>query len=191
MKQEAIDKATARLEKANESLAKLNNCTNHKEFSSAWADFLLAFDGVFEMLKQGARENPKTRQWYGGKNNKEFKDPLIQYLLQARNSEHHGLEPVTELQPGYTTIGGKTTRTDNLSISMSFDEYQAAASQGPVVLQAAGENLVPVTDTRYGTTFNAPAKHLEQPLRDRSPRGVARLGLAYASGLIEEAKKLV
>jgi hypothetical protein len=52
---------------------------------------------MFNKLELGAKNSAKSRAWYGTKVHQRRTDPLLQ---QARNADEHGLEFVTEKQPG-------------------------------------------------------------------------------------------
>jgi hypothetical protein len=48
--------------------------------------------------------------------------------------------------------------------------------------------LVPVID--HGDKYDPPTEHLGVPLKDRSPLGVADLGLAFLRSMTDDAAKL-
>jgi hypothetical protein len=190
MKQIAVDKARSRLQKATESYRRLRESETHDDFSSAWTDLLLALNAVYSALEQGAKDNPRSRQWYGNEKRKRREDPLLQYLHQARNADEHGLAPVTKLHPGHIRTGQTVTPTNRLSISLSLEEVRALGGKR-LELKAAGESLVTVVNTKFGDKFDPPLEHLGRPLLNTSPIGIAMVGLAYHAQMIEEAEKLV
>jgi len=197
MKKAAIDKAQKRLLKARESFKRILSSINFSEFESAWTDFLLATQGIHSALELGAMTNPQSRQWYGGKKNERRKDPLLQYLHQARNADEHGIEPIARHNPGHIGIGvgGETVHIDKLIIDGSGNmtaKFHPVDGKFPTVEFAQPRaELVTVVDSRFGDSFDPPKEHLGTAVNDSSPAGVARVGLSYYEALVEEADKLI
>lgn len=196
MKKIATDKAQNRLDKARESLARVEASRNFAEFGSAWTDFLIATNSIHSILEQGAKSNPRSRQWYGGKKNERRKDALLSYLHQARNADEHGIEPITVLKPGQITLTSSGSIAlqsliinNDGTVAAEFVPYSEGAH--PVVkAEPASAVLISVIDERFGNRFDPPTEHLGAALSDTSPMTVARAGLAYHVALVEEAGKL-
>jgi hypothetical protein len=92
MKPEAIRKARARLQRAQEAYDCLILPGTEETFEANWTDFLIASHTVYTSLEQGAKDNATSRQWFGSKKRERREDPLLQYVHQARNADEHGLE---------------------------------------------------------------------------------------------------
>jgi hypothetical protein len=65
MDQKALAAAKVRLECAKNAVAVLGAATNPADMHSAWWAFLLAADGVYSKLEQGAQSNGKSKAWFG------------------------------------------------------------------------------------------------------------------------------
>lgn len=196
MKQIAIDKAQARLDKARTSLARIRASTSYADFVSAWTDFLVNANSVYTILEQGAKSSPQCRQWFGGKKKERRADPLLQYLHQARNADEHGLEPVSQLRGGSFSLSAEgSIHIERLAIdgNGNIDLRLGPDSTGkPVIkLTPATAVLLPVTDDRFGATFQPPLEHKGVKLTDTSPAAVAALGLVYHEALLAEAAGFV
>lgn len=196
MKQIAIDKARSRLEKARLSLTLVRTAKNYADFVSAWTDFLVHANSVYTILEQGARSSPQSRQWYGSKKNERRNDSLLQYLHQARNADEHGLEPVSQLRDGSFDLSAEgSIHIERLVIDKNgnLDLRLGPQSTGKPIIKVtpATAILMPVTDDRYGTTFQPPTEHKGKKLTDTSPAAVASLGLAHHEALLAEAAQFV
>lgn len=197
MKKAAIDKATRRLEDARRAIQRIEKAHYYNEFESAWAEFLTAFNAIYNILSAGARNHLKSQPWLGRKIKQRRDDPLLRYLKQARDTEEHGLEPVTELEPGYISIGaqGGPVHIRSLEIdgqgNISGDISTPGGGSLVVTKKPASAKLVTVTDGRFGHSVDPPKEHLETKLKNGSPLEVARTGLGYLELLIDEAKRYV
>jgi hypothetical protein len=91
MKQRAIDKANQKLEKAIESHKRIKLSQNFKEFESAWADFLLAINGIHMAINTCMHDNNKIRQWCGEKKKFAKKDRLYNTCTKQEMKMSMGL----------------------------------------------------------------------------------------------------
>jgi hypothetical protein len=196
MNEMAVEKARARLGRADQALRRIEASTTFKEFESAWSDFLLAWNSIYSVLEQGAKAKPQSRQWFGAKKRERRDDPLLQYLHQARNADEHGIEPVAVHDPGGIGIGvgGQPVEVSNLR----FDEEGRASAvvksldgkPPKILIQGPHARPVEVVDSRYGNRYPVPREHLGKPLKRLSPLSMAQAGYAHSERLVEEAAKL-
>jgi hypothetical protein len=197
MKKIAVDKARVRLDKASGALKRVEASRTFPDFQSAWTDFLVALNSIVFVLEKGARGNPQSQQWYGGKKTFGRKDPLLRYLHQARNADEHGLEPVAERMPAQTFIGapGQSVNVkslivdDNGNINAQFEPVNGVLPTIKFVPPHAV--LIAVSDDRYGETHDPPKSHLGRPLLSTSPAAIAKAALEYYSSLIDEAELMI
>ncbi len=193
----AIEKAERRLQRARECLDQLKSPKNLQEFLLVWTDFLLALNGVYTCLEQGAKSSPQSRQWFGQKKRFRKEDPLLQYLHQARNADEHGLSPVSKnkLPTAIITPGTgnpeavSNIKSDELSVTFEYDPSKGHLPR--ILLKGPSILLVPVKDDRYGSTYDPPTKHLGQKIDNNAPLPVALMGFEYVSNLIVEARGLI
>src|SRR3977135_1049935 len=92
----SAEQARLRLAKAEKSAETVRAATTLEASEEAWTDYLVAVSAIYSKLEQGAKSDPKSRQWFGGKKKERRGDPLLRYLHAARNSNEHGIERVVE-----------------------------------------------------------------------------------------------
>lgn len=126
-------------------------------------------------------------------------DPLLCYMHQARNSDEHGIAPVTEQRgtslavgkPGeHVHIGRLEFRQSGQTIFVSGSATDSTGKDAPIRVRPR-VILIQVEDERFGTKFDPPDSHLGNPMQDDSPLNVASLWLKYLAALIDEAAQFV
>jgi len=189
----AVEKAKDRLRRAKESLAQISVPGQQKfeRLADHWSTFLIALNGVYAALEQGAKSSPQSRQWFGMKKNERRKDPLLQYLHQARNADEHGIAPVTKMTPlNVRHLSGDPlteliVEEDRLRIGVGKDQTATVRVYVPTFI------LTTVSDTRFGDSFEPPTHHMGKPVEHtKSPPSVGALALAYAEALVLEAEAI-
>lgn len=196
----AVTKAEARFRKAETALEAIRNTDTIGELESAWTDYLVSHNSIFTILEQGAKVSPRSRQWFGGKKEIRRKDPLLNYLHQARNADEHDIPSVVESKlAGGITLGDSPAGPDRVISKVTFKPIggrqvvigENAAGLSNVTLLRPVFLLCRVYDDRYKTYFDPPTEHLGKSLDNPRPIGVAEAGVAYTSQLIAEAWKQV
>jgi hypothetical protein len=195
MENRALKQARQRLTKATSAIEVLDQCQSYAEFCESWSIFLTNSAGVYNKLVTGARPNAKSRQWLGAKKKHRKTDPLLQYLWQSRNSDEHGLEPVSSLVPGSLSLGVRPGQG-------GFHLREMVVKGGQVFINTdnpsavdlrvrpASAKLIRVYDDRSKQWFKPPTSHLGAPIADESPAGVAALALVYLDLMLTEAESL-
>ncbi|MDP3655546.1 MAG: hypothetical protein Q8R45_01090 [Brevundimonas sp.] len=181
---------------------KLFKGLNYAQFRPVWTQYLLALNSVFSKLEQGAKGCGKSEAWYGRQKHLRRKDPLLAYLHHARNSDEHGIAPISKATPSTVRLmdKGPVTISGSFGGAQGFSGlYVHPREDGTtprLEVQVGRIFLVDVTDDRYGDTFAVPAEHLGKPIApltqsgDIGPWEVGRDGLAYARAMIAEARDL-
>lgn len=191
MDKSAITKAETRLQVARETLEALMHCRDHKSFSGKWYVFLVTTKNVYTALEQGAKANAQSRQWFGGKKQERKDDELLQYLLQARDDDEHGLGAVTEHVGDNIKLGpGGDGYSMNVRVTRFADHMLLEGLDGlPVNYEhePAHFRLTPVTG-RGPVIYQPPTTHKQKPVGDNSPLGVGALVIVHLEALIEEAR---
>jgi hypothetical protein len=210
MKNKAIEKARADLAEAERAYANMLGWNDFKMsqisapvdpnidlendkifqlFDQYWRSFLYSFTRIYNALKTGSRGDPKSEAWFGILVNKQRKDQLLSYIHQARNSEDHGIEEVTE------KVGIKVISTDPRAVVGTDGVSVTIPEDMPVGVEfaqlvAPSVRLKDVEDKRYRTTFPVPEFHLDQRLSNNEPITIARLAVKYISEVIDEAERV-
>ncbi len=189
MKAIGLQKANKRLAAARSAFARVRESKSFDEFEHAWTDFLLATNAIWEILKATCRGHPTNEPWFGIQLNKQRKDPLLQYMHQARNSDEHGLEPVTAMRGGSLEIKGNNIVIEGLHMSgrtITIQKMQGV-KPGDVTVRQPHVALVTVRNSKFGDTFDPPQEHLGQKIENPTPLTVGALFLTFMEGLVEEA----
>ncbi|HUO21439.1 MAG TPA: hypothetical protein VMU59_02870 [Caulobacteraceae bacterium] len=189
MKRVALAQANQRLKAAQEALSRLNMADSYPSFVRAWSDFLVAANGIYAKLEQGAKGCGKSEAWFGRKKHDRKKDQLLCYLHHARNADEHGIEPVTSNASSIAVGGNGVIRR------ASFDWHedgspniQIDADPGiNIVIEAKGK-LIGIYD--HGDAYPPPEVHLCVKISDASPKGVGALAIAYFETILYEADQL-
>lgn len=192
MRSIAVHQAERRLERARNAITRMHATRSFVEAQEAWSDFLLAANGVYTKLENGARGCSISTPWFGRKRHDRKSDPLLAYVHQARNADEHGLRD--SAQPAYTFAISGNGYVRSFSIGSATDGFPVKLDADPGVEMhiACKPILVDVLDDRFDDVFPVPDRHGGQliPPEARTPGMIAHFAIAYLQGLIEEARKL-
>jgi hypothetical protein len=197
MKPHALELAAERLDMAEVEIFVIERASTYKEFRIAWTKFLLALNATYSKLEQGSKGGGKSEGWWGRLKNRRRTDPLLQYLHQARNTDEHGIVPVSKLVPQQIGIGSIKPGVNNMEFgSINISEkgiFLGPNSKGEipdVTIYPPYAELVTVIDTKHNNVYEPPTVHLQKTLEDTSPLGVARAGLNFLKSALEDARTL-
>jgi len=195
MNAQGYQKARGRLGRAEQALESLKAAKTFDDFDTAWTDLLLALNSVYAILEQASKQTPQSRQWFGARKKQRRKDQLLSYFHQARNTDEHGIEQVTERHEQAIGIGdpGSESRIEHASfggkkVQVRFDPSLPDKS---ITIYPAKIRLPPVVNSIYGDRFEPPTEHLGKPLDDLSILGLAATALQAHATLLDEAEKLI
>ena len=195
----ALERAEAHRVKAFAAIDRLADAPDFAAFETAWGEFLAEFGRFLSKLATGSKDNPQSRQWYGNLKKWCRKDPLVQYLYQARNEAEHGLEDVTERTgDGLVVTNAKPGETYTMTATVKADGkggvYLAnMRADGPGEFKEALVNprivLARVYD-KFSKHYDPPASHKGQSLADNSPITVAGLAAVFMLDTLKDASAL-
>jgi hypothetical protein len=196
VKPAVLEQARERLELAEMNFEMIRKAENYKQFRLAWTQFLLALNAVYSKLEQGVKGNSKCEAWWGVLKNTRRKDPLLQYLHQARNADEHGIQQISYEDPASFGVGKPDEPINYLRIQSTVDETTIEMHQNddgtfPTIFAIPwSAQLVPVTDSRFGDTYTPVPKHLGGNLPDTKPETFAEAGLEFTRKALDEAAAL-
>lgn len=187
MHPDAISQASERLHRASQAVEAMKEDNPPATLESLWLDFLIAANGVYLKLEKGAKENSKSRYWFGTMKHERRTDTLLRYLHQARNAGEHGLISPTRRTSSHVSLppSGEAVFT-----AVADGQWVAQAIRGELGFANDVIRLLRVYDDRSGKWFEPPTAHLGQELTDKTPPGVAAVALAYLGRMIEVARAL-
>lgn len=189
MEKSAVDAARVSLGKAKSSVEAIRSAKQYPEFEAAWSDFLLAAGRIYSKLEQGAKNSGKSKAWFGRQKHARRTDTLLSYIHHARNADEHGIERVTQMQPGSIGIGSTgSTLIKRMVIDGNMVMADTVGDPLRVTVTPNSVRLVPVMD--HGDRYEPPVSHLGSPINKPSPLAVAELAVSYLETLTDEAAKL-
>ncbi|KMS62787.1 hypothetical protein V475_06340 [Sphingobium baderi LL03] len=190
-------KARTRLALAERALNELGQCQHAGEFADIWYRVLVAIKNTYNVLNKGAQASPQSRQWFGAKKEERRKDPLLQYLYQARDADEHGIDAITAMTPGkiefVSANAGEShvvEMTHNLlGTGGSFVVKSADGKPVHVRAQLPMMKLSTVVG-RGGVKFPPPVIHKGKIFEPNTPYHVAKLAIAHWWEVIDQAEAL-
>ncbi|MBS0126894.1 hypothetical protein [Thetidibacter halocola] len=189
MKQKALQQSLVALGRADNALTQMRFAEHNRAFVEAWDDFLQQVSRINEKLKAGSRDDPQSKKWYEKLAKTRQEDKLLQYLHQARNAEHHGLENSIDEGFGIWAYGkGEFSGFVDGNGKFHVTEFKPETPGAEIEVKYS-QNLKKVVNR--GVSYELPASHLGKPLDDVSPIALAELAIVYYRGVLHEAKSLV
>ncbi len=146
------------------------------EYEAAWRDFLHAIDRVWNKTAARCKNEvkwPKLKSKYEGLRKN---DPLLKYIIQARNVSEHTISPV--VKDWNANLRARPTKN---GIQFDWNHWDRP--------------LLPVTNR--GTTFLPPKKHLGKPMNfymrsgQEEPKIVAECAMYFYLEMLNEVGKEV
>jgi len=187
MNPQAIIQAMAKLDRAREALSAMRQFPDCTVIERHWPDFLMAANGVYSKLEQGAKASGTSKAWFGRKKHERKIDPLLSYIHHARNTEEHGLGNLTKrIAKGVHVLNAKKV----IFTSYRHAQLHDTPSDGKFIPINPEVCLVRVHDDRYNDSFDPPETHLGNRLPDVTPVGVADAAVVYLQALILEAQAI-
>jgi hypothetical protein len=211
MKQKAVNSATYAVTIARDAIGDFGGADNLLRQRKAWWHFLQASSAVYEKLKVGATQTGgATYGWWSRVVKERREDQLLNYIHQARNCSHHGIEEFTEDVGGSVQIGPLSFNYDpdeNRSFTEETDQFserrgtlyingvavteKEAVATGLFRRHKSALVLTPVTNDHYGDTFSTADEHLGDKIDGRDPLVVGKAALEYYRNLLTAAQYFV
>lgn len=187
MKAAAIDKARERLRRAATAIADIERANTQHAFRDAWESYLISIKAIGEVLQTGARGDKPSEKALAALWDDVRADPLLGYLIEARNVEEHGLERSANYESASLMIGGPGESVMlNGTLGGGMMVTPMYGSKVTIIQAPQATRLLPVIDRR-GKEWPVPTEHLGKPVADPSPTAVARLGLTHFTMIVKVA----
>ncbi|MBZ0141117.1 MAG: hypothetical protein K8H87_15320 [Pseudorhodoplanes sp.] len=198
MKADAVGRARERLASAQARLTDLQSAKDYVSTSRYWYEFLLASNGVFNVLEQGAKGSNKSKAWFGNKKHERRSDSLLRYLHQARHVDEHGLGPVTELEKPKVVLvedGKPIAAVENMVGNKGIfrnleDQPMDPKKISEMRIYRETAKLIPVFNR--GVRYDPPTEHMGSKIEGPEPMtvAVAKLMVQYLEPMVAEAETL-
>jgi len=157
-----------------------------QEYEKHWLDFLAYLERYWEKLsKSGA---PGIGNLLNQVGHARKKDPLLQYLSQARNSNEHSIRELLTiiegaLDGGGTSLtGGPGGGTIVHGTVVGGEAPRAVVWRGNLTFRFGADRLEVVAVTSRAQTYPPPKQHLGSAITTKVPHELAAMGLLYYQG---------
>lgn len=203
---EALESAEAALRRAQIAQQELEKLTtgwsglpqHFPEVAAKWSDLLVYGNRVFTKLEQACKNGP-SKGWFDNVKAFRRRDPLLAYVLHARNSDEHRPMSIATHE-AIVTAYKFPAGTD---MDAMVQEEGPARDRGADLKEMnalyarwggtpIGESkerqlrLRPVHDR--GSRYEVPTEHRDQALPNSSVNAIAQLFVIYLEGLCKEAR---
>ncbi|MDB5616218.1 hypothetical protein [Tardiphaga sp.] len=168
-----LQRAQTVFDRADQCLVDLGATKHLDEIEMHWAYFLVNFERIFHRIAAAA--GGPGDAWYGRVATFRKTDPLLKYLLHARNADEHGIADVTQQKPEQIREVGVTpiSPNDATELTVHFDVVDPHVALTDVIDRSVSYSVP--------TTFRGGAIATAHPLN------VGLLALSYAAEVLSEA----
>jgi hypothetical protein len=212
----AISKSNERLTMMARALENLKSSESTQEFRAAWLIFIESANSILNFLKAGCKKSPVCMAWYENEIRFKDSDELLDYVIEARNVEEHGLEITAEHTPQINMYGFRSLKIGESMVDQFGNRFESGVSgellaayithgrplRNPPVFRKIGGGEVQnrtiaarsmLTDLkkRNRTKLHPPTVHKGIKISDSSPLIVANLTYAYFEDLVKRAAKYI
>jgi hypothetical protein len=147
--------------------------------------FLDNANKVFTRLEQAANATTKGKAWWSSQVHEWKKDPLLQYVRQARDATNHSIQEIAQPNPG------RATPITDASPEELAEMHKEAQKVGlPYALLGGFEVVWPHIEVlevvNKGVIFPRPAEHLGKPMTATTPAGIGDLALVHLEKMIHK-----
>lgn len=190
---DALRPATEELSRAREAMSRMEAATTLREIESAWSSYLEHINRVWAKTESACKADSKFRPWQGAVKKERKADMLLKYLFHARNSDTHTLTRITSQQAGGYNIAprqGSGLYIKQMLIGGSENGGTNILYEGsPAKIELIAPHVRLERVRNRDEWYTPPVMHLGQQIQDRSPLGIARLGLEYYENFLFVARE--
>jgi len=190
--------AGERANHASHELEAMDTSASFVDFQRHWRNFLEAADDVFEKLKTACAIHPTSRQCWKAEEKARSSDPLLQWMMQARNADKHGSGLSVEFVPGTVRMTVHPGDITTFSSSMTFpmpgtmetrsNQDFSGIDPSRIHIDPAWPRMLQVEDQRFNTSFPVPTLHLGKPFTHPDARLAADLTCTYLAELLSRCR---
>lgn len=177
-------------QKARELVDLMASASNLEEYEECWKEFLHKLDRGFNKLKELYKNDKRAKRIIDSINTARNSDPLISYLMQARNSDEHSVREITDRVLGYTKVtggfgGGKIIR----GIIKGGMAPNTLVTEGNLDIEFKIDCLRIVSVTNYGQQYDPPNLCAGKAIATQAPHIIAEIGLDFYVEKIAQIEK--
>lgn len=186
--------AVEKLEEVEIGVLQMQNAGDRIQYESGWAHFVDSLEEFWSrFFDEGKRQFPNFQPWAGGIVSERKRDPLLQYLKQARHQSQHGKialdweEGSLQIAPGFSGHLRSLKIYSDESYEMDATPLHTSSPEATVVHSPGNAKLPTIENKKFGQKFSPPSEHKGAKLVSSSPVEVAKLALHYYRHVLENA----
>lgn len=178
-------------DKAKELIELMSSASNLEDYEEHWKEFLHKLDRGFNKLKDLYKNDKRVKRVIDSINTARNSDPLIAYLMQARNTDEHSMRQITEKVDGYTKITGGLGGGKIIGGVIEGGKYpDNFLFEGNLDIQFKIECLQIVSVVNQGSQYDPPKMCANKKISTQTPHMIAAVGLDFYLEKIAQIEKL-
>ena len=151
-----------------------------------WRDFMHRLDRFWNRLNAHFKKSPKWEGWSAPYKQVVRSDPLLRYLSQSRDADHHTIESdVIEVVGGTLTVG----EGGHVHLQHVAKDTWQVSSTTPHRIEFDPSKLQLRPAVSRGVTYAVPTQHLGNPIDTSNVGQLAALALNYYGNLLSAAEE--
>ena len=184
------DKPQQELAIARDLVEKMKRARSLAELEELWKPYLRHLDRTWNKAEAHFSRSPKWSGWQGKYLKERSKDPLICYLVQARNIEEHSIDEITEKRDGFLGVDpagpGQILRFSLQTGANGEIVNFKANTPARITFSPSHVALLPVSNR--GRVYQPPTSHLGDPINPNDIIAIATIGIQFYSGFLFAAE---
>ncbi|UVL59812.1 hypothetical protein LOY54_17380 [Pseudomonas sp. B21-032] len=181
----------ANLTAAQQAVDAMLEARSFEQYESDWRDFLGHIEKAWIKVERACIPIQASFQpWQGKYQALRRKDMLLRYLKAARDADTHSIQDLTKIEPGgrgLNFVNPRGGRIESLEIGANGEILQYRGDPIHVIEIPPRPVALPVKNN--GQWYNPPASHLGNPISDKHPTILARMGLQFYQEFIAEVER--
>ena len=166
--------------KAEELLLLMSSARTLGDYEEYWKDFLHKIDKGFNKLRDLYKDDMRVKGVIDSINIARKSDPLISYLMQARNSDEHSIRQITERVGGYTKLEGGAGGGVIVSGDIEGGKMQEnLVTAGNLKIEFQIEYVEIISVTSRGKKYDPPNISSGKAVLTHIPHQIALIGLNF------------
>ncbi len=187
-----MQKKIKEFDKARELIEQMSLASNLEEYEEYWKEFLHKLDRGFNKLTDLYKNDKRAKRVIDSINTARNSDPLIAYLMQARNSDEHSIRQITDRVGGYTKITGGLGGGKIISgLIEGGKEPNSLVIDGNIEIEFKIDCLNIISVINYGRQFDPPLMCEGKTISTKIPHMIAAIGLDFYVNKISQIEESI
>lgn len=179
-------------DKAKELIDLMLASSNLDEYEEYWKEFLHKLDKGFNKLDDLFKNDKRVREIIDSIKTARKSDPLIAYLMQARNSDEHSVRQIAKRVEGHTKISGGVGGGKIILITEGNVEIEFAVDRLNVIPKGTFEGgKLPTNVINRGRQYDPPSICSGVKINTQIPHAIAAIGLTFYNKKIFQIERLI